>query len=142
MCAGSTLLLSDNLTLLPNNSVILADNFGQIPPLQCITDSASSLDLIGPSKQIITHNTGDIFVVVVGSNTDPGLLNVSLESGRQVQAGDQGVYECKASEGSSLSFGIYLQVLAGITFTDKCKVKPCKLTQSLNLLLILQFLSL
>ena len=107
----------NNPGMIPNNSVILTDNFGRMPQLQCI--SGSKLPNVGqwftPSGQDITLTTDDPFDVTAGGQRDPGHLNVSLHSGRILTIRDQGVYTClipdESGEDSSLLVGIYLPAL-------------------------------
>ena len=111
---------ANNPGLIPNNSIILTDNFGQMPRLQCISGSKSSNvgQWLTPSGQDITLTTNDPFNVIVGGQNDPGYLDISLHSGRIVTINDQGVYACRIPDETgttSLFFvGIYLPALTSM----------------------------
>lgn len=104
----------NNPGIITNNTILLTDNFGQMPRLQCI--SGTELPHVGewlaPSGQDLTLTADDAFSVIVGDETDPGYLDISLHSGRIVTLHDQGVYTCRIPDvtgmNSSFHLGIYL----------------------------------
>ena len=107
----------NNPGLIPNNDVILTDNFGQMPRLQCIS-GAKQPDVgqwLAPSGMDITLSASDPFDVTVGDQSDPGYLDISLHSGRILTIRDQGVYTCHIPDEngtiSSFNVGIYLPAL-------------------------------
>lgn len=108
----------ENPGLIPNNTVILTDNFGQIPRLQCISGAMQPNvgQWLAPSGMDITFSANDPFDITVGDQSDPGYLDVSLHSGRILTISDQGVYTCSIPDEngttSSLNVGIYLPALA------------------------------
>ena len=97
--------------------MIVTDNFGQIPRLQCI--SGSKVPNVGqwitPSGQDATRSAADPFDVALGSGNDPGYFNISLHPGRFIIFSDQGVYTClipdEAGLNRSVFVGIYLAAL-------------------------------
>ena len=103
--------------LITNNSIILTDNFGQMPRLQCI--SATQMPNVGewlnPIGQNITRSTSNPFNIIVGYTNDPGYLDISLHSGRILTIREQGVYTCRIPDetGATAYFhvGIYLPAL-------------------------------
>ncbi len=111
---------ADNPGIIPNNSIVLTDNFGQMPQLQCI--SGSQLAGVGlwfaPSGQDVTLTSNDPFDVLRGGESDPGYLDISLHSGRILTIRDQGVYACRIPDetGTNSSFfvGIYLPALTSM----------------------------
>ena len=108
---------SSNPGLIPNNSIILTNNFGQMPRLQCISGSRSPGvgQWLAPSGQDITYSNTDPFDITVGGASDPGYLDISLHPGQIVTLRDQGVYSCRipdeTGENSSVLVGIYLPAL-------------------------------
>ena len=122
LCAGVQMYVfdDDDPGIIPNNSIILTDNFGQIPRLQCISDT--KLQDVGqwlePSGQDITLSTDDPFDIIIGGQNDPGYLDISLHSGRILNFRDQGVYTCLIPDengiNSSLSVAIYLPGLTSM----------------------------
>lgn len=108
---------SGNPGPLPNNTVIVADNFGRIPRLQCI--SGSEIPNVGhwitPSGQDATQSATDPFDVALGSRNDPGFFNISLHPGQFITFSDQGVYTCRIPDEAgvtrSVFVGIYLAAL-------------------------------
>lgn len=119
---GAEIYLFDgnNSGIIPNNSVILTNNFGQLPQLRCI--SGSKLAGVGqwftPSGQNITSTTNDLFDVIVGDENDPGYSDLLLHHGRILTMWDQGIYAChipdEAGMISILFVGLYLPALTGI----------------------------
>ena len=110
----------ENPGVIPNNSIILTNNFGQIPRLQCISGSQSP-DVgqwLTPAAQDVTLSTSDPFNVVRGGASDPGYLDILLNSGQILTIRDQGVYSCVIPDetGTSTSFfvGIYLPALTSM----------------------------
>ncbi len=108
---------TSNPGIILNNSVILTNNFGQMPRLQCISGSRSP-DVgqwIAPSGQDITRSTTDSFDITIGGTSDPGYLDISLHPGQIVTLSDQGVYSCRIPDEtgtiSSVLVGIYLPAL-------------------------------
>lgn len=107
----------DNPGPIPNNSIIVTDNFGRMPRLQCI--SGSTLPNVGrwiaPSGQDTTYSTNDPFDIVQGDANDPGYVDISLHSGQFVTFNDQGVYTClipdETGVDQSVFVGIYLPAL-------------------------------
>jgi len=79
---------------IPNNSVILTDNFGQIQNLQCISGSRTpdAGRWIAPNGQDITYSNGDPFEIIIGGANDPGYLEIRLDAGRSLRFTDQGIY--------------------------------------------------
>lgn len=112
----------DNPGLIPNNTIILTDNFGQIPRLQCI--SGSQLPNVGewisPLGQDITNSASDSFDILVGGHSDPGYLDLSLHSGRILTVHEQGVYTCRIPDETGMNYsfhvGIYLPTLTSKFF--------------------------
>lgn len=108
-----------NSGVLPNNSIILTDNFGQLPQLQCISGSKSASvgQWFTPSGQDITLTTDDPFDVTIGGANDPGYLEISLHSGRILTIRDQGVYKCCIPDETGMTatfhIGIYLPQFRG-----------------------------
>lgn len=113
-------VFDDTPGTIPNNSIILTNNFGQIPRFQCI--SGSLLPNIGqwiaPSGQDITLSASDPFDVVTGGQDDPGYLDISLHSGQILSIHDQGVYSCRIPDETgtttSVFVGIYIPALASM----------------------------
>lgn len=113
-------LFDDTPGTIPNNSIILTNDFGQIPRFQCI--SGSLLPNVGqwvtPSGQDVTLATEDLFDVVAGTEDDPGYLDISLHTGQILSIHDQGVYTCHIPDetGTVVSFhvGIYIPVFASM----------------------------
>ena len=113
-------LFDDTPGTIPNNSIILTNNFGQIPHFQCI--SGSLLPNIGqwisPSGQDITLSTSDPFDIVTGGQNDPGYLDITLHSGQILSIHDQGVYTCRIPDETgtttSVYVGIYIPALASM----------------------------
>lgn len=107
----------DNSGPLPNNSVVVTDNFGQMPRLQCISGSNSPNvgRWIAPSGQDVTYSMSDSFDVELGGVNDPGYMEIALHSGQFVTFSDQGVYSCLIPDETgvtcSLLVGIYLPAL-------------------------------
>ena len=107
----------DNSGPLPNNSVVVTDNFGQMPRLQCISGSNSPSvgQWIAPSGQDITYSTSDSFDVELGGMNDPGYMDITLQSGQFITFSDQGIYTCLIPDETgvtrSLQVGIYLPAL-------------------------------
>lgn len=107
----------DNSGPLPNNSIIVTDNFGQMPRLQCISGSNSPNvgQWIAPSGQDVTYSTSDSFDVMLGSVNDPGFMDITLHSGQFITFSDQGIYTCLIPDETgtirSLLVGIYLPAL-------------------------------
>ena len=107
-----------NEGMIVNNSIVLTDNFGQIPHLQCISGSQSSNvgQWISPTGNDVTYVSTDSFDITLGDSSDPGYIEVSLVAGRSVTFSDQGVYECRIPDEDgilvSLFVGIYLPLLA------------------------------
>ena len=107
----------DNTGPLANNTIIITDNFGQMPHLQCISGSQSPNigQWIAPSGQDATYRTSDPFDVVLGGGNDPGYLDISLHSGQFITFNDQGVYTCRIPDENgvprSVFVGIYLPAL-------------------------------
>ena len=105
--------------IIPNNDLIVTNNFGQLPSLQCISGSQSAGvgQWITPSGRDATYQTSDPFDVIVGDESDPGFLEISLHSGRFITYEDQGVYACRIPDNTgapvSLHVGIYLPALVG-----------------------------
>ena len=103
--------------IIPNNDIIVTNNFGQLPRFQCISGSltAGVGQWISPSGQDATFQSGDPFDVIVGDESDPGYLDVSLHSGQFITYEDQGVYTCQIPDDMgtlvSLHVGIYLPAL-------------------------------
>ena len=110
----------ENPRVIPNNSIILTDNFGRIPQLQCISGSKSPGvgHWFSPSGQDITLSANDPFDIIRGGQSDPGYVDISLHSGRILSIGDQGVYTCRIPDESGMirfSFvGIYLPALTSM----------------------------
>lgn len=108
---------ANNPGIIPNNSIILTNNFGQMPQLQCISGSKSSNvgQWFTPSGQDIAHTTNGLFDVNVGGRNDPGYLDVSLHPGQIITISDQGVYTCRIPDETGIVFsvfvGIYLPAL-------------------------------
>ena len=108
----------DNPGPVPNNSILLTNNFGQIPHFQCIsgTTQPSVGQWISPSAQDITTSSADPFSVIVGDQTDPGYLDISLNPGQFLTIRDQGVYSCwipdETGINTSFSVGIYIPALS------------------------------
>ena len=110
---------------IPNNSIILTNDFGQIPRFQCI--SGSLLPNVGqwiaPSNQDITSAAGSPFNVVPGTQNDPGYLDISLDPGQILSIHDQGVYTCRIPDETgavtSLHVGIYIPALASMSIDVK-----------------------
>lgn len=106
--------------IIPNNSAILSNNFGQLPKFQCV--SGSKLAGVGqwftPSGQSMNLNTNDAFDIIVGDDSDPGYVDMWLHPGRILTAQDQGIYTCQipdeAGRVSTLYVGIYLPALKGL----------------------------
>ena len=113
--------------IIPNNDIIVTNNFGQLPRLQCISGSQSA-DVgqwITPSGQDATHQTNDPFDIIVGDESDPGYLDISLHSGQVITYEDQGVYTCQIPDDMgalvSLHIGIYLPALVSeFSYIFKC----------------------
>ena len=109
-----------NPGIILNNSIILTDNFGQIPRLQCISGSQSPGvgQWFAPSGQDITLSANDPFNVIIGGRNDPGYLEISLHSGQILTIRDQGVYTClipdEAGRPSVFFVGIYLPALTSM----------------------------
>lgn len=107
----------DNPGIIPNNSIILTNNFGQIPRLQCIsaTELPDAGQWLAPSAQDITGLANDPFDIIVGDQNDPGYLDISLHSGQILTIRDQGVYTCRIPDetgmNASVFVGIYLPAL-------------------------------
>ena len=118
--AGVQLYLFDNnhSGIIPNNSVILSNYFGQLPRLQCVSGSlmAGVGQWLTPSGQNIT-SIDSPFDIIVGDENDPGYLDVLVHPGRTLRARDQGVYACRIPDErgviSTLHIGIYLPALTG-----------------------------
>ena len=118
---GVQIYLSDAESpgIIPNNDLIVTNNFGQLPSLQCISGSqlASVGQWITPSGQDATYQTSDPFDVIVGDESDPGFLEISLHSGRFITYQDQGVYTCRIPDETGamvlLHVGLYLPALVG-----------------------------
>lgn len=99
---------------IPNNSILLTNNFGQIPRLQCI--SGSTLPDVGqwisPSAEDVALEASSPFDIIAGGEDNPGYLNISLHSGHGLTFHDQGVYTClipdETGMNTSFSVGIYL----------------------------------
>ena len=112
----------DNSGPIPNNSIIVTDNFGQMPRLQCISGSKSPNvgQWIAPSGQDATYRTSDPFDVVMGDENDPGYLDISLHPGQFITFNDQGVYTCHIPDETgvvcSVFVGIYLPTLTSKTY--------------------------
>lgn len=108
---------SDDPGPLLNNTIIVTDNFGRMPQLQCISGSTAPNvgQWIAPSGQDATHSTSDPFDVVLGSTNDPGYFNISLHPGQFITFSDQGVYTCRIPDEAgvtrSVFVGIYLPAL-------------------------------
>ena len=113
---GVQMYLSDAESpgIIPNNDITVTNNFGQLPSLQCISGSqlANVGQWITPSGQDATYHTSDPFDVIVGDESDPGFLEISLHSGQFITYEDQGVYTCRIPDDKgalvSLHVGIYL----------------------------------
>lgn len=109
----------NNSGIIPNNSVILTNNFGQLPQLRCI--SGSKLAGVGqwftPSGHNITSATSDPFDVIVGGENDPGYSDLLLHHGMILTMSDQGIYVCHIPDEtgmiSILFAGLYLPALTG-----------------------------
>lgn len=105
--------------IITNDDIIVTNNFGQLPRLQCISGSRSASvgQWITPSGQDATYLTSDPFDVIVGDESDPGFLDISLHSGQFITYKDQGVYTCQIPDNTgvvvSMHVGIYLPALAG-----------------------------
>ena len=105
---------------IPNNSIILTNNFGQLPRLQCIsgTPSPDVGQWLSPSAQDITSSANDPFAITVGGQSDPGYLDISLDPGQILTIHDQGVYTCRIPDetGTTSVFfvGIYLPALTSM----------------------------
>ena len=86
----------ENSGLFPNNDIIVTNNFGQPPRIQCISGSqmAGVGQWITPDGQDVTRSTDDQFEVIVGGVNDPGYLDIALATGRSLTHNDQGVYTC------------------------------------------------
>lgn len=114
--------------LIPNNDVIITNNFGQMPHVQCISGSQTPSvgQWISPSGQDITYKTTDPFDVVVGDENDPGYLDISLHTGQFITYQDQGVYTCRIPDETgtivSLHVGIYLPALTSKSQNTSRKV--------------------
>ena len=110
---------ADSPGIIPNNDVIVTDNFGQLPRIQCISGSQSANvgQWITPSDQDATYQTSDPFDVTVGDENDPGFLEISLHPGRFITYENQGVYTCQIPDDKgalvSLHVGIYLPAFVG-----------------------------
>ena len=108
---------SEGSTPLTNNTLIIADNFGHIASLQCI--SGSKLPNIGqwisPDGLDITYSSSDPFDVTAGDSSDPGFIQISVVSG--LTFSDLGVYTCQIPDENgnvmSLHVGIYLPAYIG-----------------------------
>lgn len=104
--------------IIANNSIILTDNFGRVPQLECI--SGSKMPDVGrwltPSGQDTTLSANDPFDVTVGGQDDPGYLDVALSPGLILTFRDQGVYTCHIPDETGMNVsvfvGIYLPALA------------------------------
>ena len=105
----------DDYKQVPNNSVIVTDSFGQIPPIQCISGSTrgNSGKWIAPSSEDIT---ADSFGINIGGSNDPGFIEIFLMGGYSLTFNDQGVYTCLIPDESDkmipLRLGIYLPAYA------------------------------
>ena len=110
----------DSSGIIPNNSIIVTDNFGRLPQLQCASGSqlAGVGKWVAPSGRDITAATNDPFNVVIGDQDDPGHLDIQLHPGRILTISDQGVYACRIPDEigviSTLHVGIYLPAFTGI----------------------------
>jgi len=104
----------DTPQVLQNNSVLLTDNFGQFPKIQCVSGYgvANMGQWVSPLGVDLTMTPLDAFDVTLGGPTDPGYLNVSLVNGQFLTIQDQGVYGChipdEMGRNASLFVGIYL----------------------------------
>ena len=107
----------DSPGIIPSNSIILTNNFGQIPHLQCVSGSMlpNVGQLFAPSGQDITLLTNDPFNIIRGSQNDPGYLDVSLNPNRVLTIHEQGVYRFHIPDelgmNTSIFVGIYLPAL-------------------------------
>lgn len=105
--------------IIPNNDIIVTNNFGQLPRLQCISGSQSAGigQWITPSDQDATYQTSDPFDIRVGDESDPGFLDISLHPGQFITFNHQGVYSCRIPDETgaltSLHVGIYLPTFVG-----------------------------
>ena len=121
-------LLSGSDGPLENNDVIVADTFGQISSLQCISGLLAPIAgrWIAPDRQDITFSTSDPFAITCGDGDDPGYFEVSLENGQPLTFADQGVYTCQIPDDSgtnvSLHVGIYLPSSTSKYFIAKVKL--------------------
>lgn len=110
----------DTSGIIPNNSIILTNNFGQVPRFQVISGSLipNIGQWIAPSGQDITRSVNDLFDIVFGGQNDPGYLEISLHSGRILSIRDQGVYTClipdETGTNTSVYVGIYIPALASM----------------------------
>ena len=110
---------ADSPGIIPNNDVIVTDNFGQLPHIQCISGSQSANvgQWITPSDQDATYQTSDPFDITVGDENDPGFLEISLHPGRFITYENQGVYTCRILDDKGalvlLHVGIYLPAFVG-----------------------------
>ena len=105
---------TDSPGKIPTDDIIVTNNFGQLPCLQCISGSQSAGvgQWITPSGKDATYQTSDPFDITVGDESDPGFLEISLHSGQFIIYEDQGVYTCRIPDDKgalvSLHVGIYL----------------------------------
>ena len=79
-----------------NNSIVRSGDVEGFGILLC-TSGSRAADVgrwIAPHGQDITHNTTDIFDVIVGGQNNPGNINISLEAGQSLGSSQQGVYTC------------------------------------------------
>ena len=110
---------ADSPGIIPNNDIIVTNNFGQLPCLQCISGSqtAGVGRWITPSGQDATYQTSDPFDITVGDESDPGFLEISLHSGQFITYDHQGVYTCRIPDDTgapvSLHVGMYLPAFVG-----------------------------
>ncbi len=95
-----------------NNTILITDNFGLIPNLQCISGSKKP-DIgqwITPNGEDIIDSTVDPFEVVIGGTNDPGYLEIVAT--RALVFAEQGVYTCQIPDETgvtnTLHVGIYL----------------------------------
>jgi hypothetical protein len=110
---------ADSPGIIPTDDIIVTNNFGQLPRIQCISGSLSAGvgQWIAPSGRDATYQTSDPFDITVGDESDPGFLEISLHSGQFITYEDQGVYTCRIPDDKgalvSLHVGIYLPAFVG-----------------------------
>ena len=115
----------------PDNSIIVADNFGQIPQMQCISGSNTPNvgQWVAPNGQDLTNMASDKFDVTVGGSDDPGYVEIAVSSSQVLTLTDQGVYTCSIPDETGVNIplhvGIYLEAYIGelttITFVNVIK---------------------